>query len=375
MAAWTKLGLLTGLGGAMSVWAAHKTRRSFGCYADTAFEHHPNIRDLSSSPAYHLVNNFWLPQDHQQPFWNTGPATAFPLHFINQLQNQPVHLEDDDAHEDSFDHGDNFGLLSTGSAVVGSTLFHHGYGRKISIKEAVPKARRMLKKHMQEIGAPGLVVGVSIDGHVVWTEGLGYSDFENSLPCQANTVMRIASISKAISMTIVAKLWEQGLLDLDKPIQEYVPEFPMKTFEGHPVTITCRQLVSHLSGIRHYSKTKKTDEEYLVDPPQNIDKKSRDEKKPTVLAKYNEFDEKEYYLKESFPKVSDALKVFQDDPVLVEPGTEFLYTTYGFTLLSAVIESVTKRKFTENMKDLLRDFDMTNTFLDEHEPIIHNRSR
>ena len=94
---------------------------------------------------------------------------------------------------------------------------------------------------MQEIGAPGLVVGVSIDGHVVWTEGLGYSDFENGLACQADTVMRIASISKAISMTIVAKLWEQGLLDLDKPVQEYVPDFPLKTFEGQPVSLILLQ--------------------------------------------------------------------------------------------------------------------------------------
>ena len=58
-----------------------------------------------------------------------------------------------------------------------------------------------------------------------------------------------------------------------------------------------------------------------MDPPKNIDQESKKEKKPTVLAKYNEFDEKEYYLKEFFPKVSDALKLFQDDPILVEPGT------------------------------------------------------
>lgn len=47
--------------------------------------------------------------------------------------------------------------------------------------------------------------------------------------------MRIASISKSITMAAVAKLWEQGKLDLDKPVQHYVPEFPSKTFDGKPV--------------------------------------------------------------------------------------------------------------------------------------------
>ena len=135
--AWNKLGLLTGLGGIVLIWTAHKARRSFGCYADTAFEHHPNIRDLPASPAYHLVNNFWLPQAHHHHGWNTEPATALPLHFIGQFHNQPTHLhEGQDLPPDDFDHGDSFGLLSTGSAVVGSTLFHHGYGRKHSIREA-----------------------------------------------------------------------------------------------------------------------------------------------------------------------------------------------------------------------------------------------
>lgn len=68
--------------------------------------------------------------------------------------------------------------------------------------------------------------------------GLGYSDVENRLLCSSDTVLRIASISKSITMTAVAKLWEEGKIDLDKPIQDYVPYFPSKDFEGKPVIIT-----------------------------------------------------------------------------------------------------------------------------------------
>lgn len=67
--------------------------------------------------------------------------------------------------------------------------------------------------------------------------GLGFADIENRVLCSPDTVMRIASISKSITMTAVAKLWEQGKLDLDKPVQEYVPSFPQKYFNGKPVSL------------------------------------------------------------------------------------------------------------------------------------------
>ena len=49
--------------------------------------------------------------------------------------------------------------------------------------------------------------------------------------------MRIASISKSITMTAVAKLWQEGSLSLDKPVQEYVPQFPVKLFDHEEVTL------------------------------------------------------------------------------------------------------------------------------------------
>ena len=62
-------------------------------------------------------------------------------------------------------------------------------------------------------------------------------------------------------LTSSAKLWEEGKLDLDVPIQKYVASFPEKTFRGTPVTITTRHLLSHLGGIRDYNKNKSSNEE------------------------------------------------------------------------------------------------------------------
>jgi len=67
--------------------------------------------------------------------------------------------------------------------------------------------------------------------------GFGFANVETRTPCHQDTVMRIASISKSMTMTIVGKLWQDGKLDLDKPVQEYVPKFPKKTFDGQNVII------------------------------------------------------------------------------------------------------------------------------------------
>ena len=73
--------------------------------------------------------------------------------------------------------------------------------------------------------------------------GLGYADVENRVPCHPNTVMRIASISKAITMAVVAKLWEAQKLDLDKPVTEYVKNWPEKDFKGEKVAIEITEVV------------------------------------------------------------------------------------------------------------------------------------
>ena len=56
-----------------------------------------------------------------------------------------------------------------------------------------------LEQVKEEAGSPGLVCAVSIDGKLVWTVGLGFADVENGVKCHDGTVMRIASISKALT--------------------------------------------------------------------------------------------------------------------------------------------------------------------------------
>nr|XP_029524807.1 serine beta-lactamase-like protein LACTB, mitochondrial isoform X1 [Oncorhynchus nerka] len=247
-------------------------------------------------------------------------------------------------------------------------------------------------KVQDEVGAPRLVVGVSVDGSQVWCEGLGYADLENRVPCGPETVLRIASISKPLTTAAAARLWEEGKLDLDAPVQKYVPEFPQKQFEGEDVTITPRLILSHLSGIRHYEKDAKKVREDRAKAKRPLklpgeEEKSLSENKPKTedsstkskenkrAQKKKEFEQEEYYLKDSFESVIHALDLFKDDTLVFKPGTTFLYSTHAFTLLSAVVERAAGQHFLDHMMKMFRELGMLNTVPDENDPIIYNRSR
>ncbi|KAE8296302.1 Serine beta-lactamase-like protein LACTB, mitochondrial [Larimichthys crocea] len=266
--------------------------------------------------------------------------------------------------------------------------------------EAIKVSRELLERIQvgteAEVGAPGLVVGVSVDGAHVWCEGLGYADLENRVPCSPETVLRIASISKPLTSAAAARLCEEGKLDLDVPVQKYVPEFPQKQFDGQDVTITPRMILSHLSGIRHYEKdAKKVKEDKekakrLLKPlvKEKEDEKGSSENKDKPAAGHNtkgkeatqaqkkkEFEHEEYYLKNSFESVTQALDLFKDDPLIFKPGTTFLYSTHAFTLLSAVVERAAGHRFLDLMMNMFRELGMLNTVPDENDPIIYHRSR
>lgn len=278
---------------------------------------------------------------------------------------------------------------------------------------AIESSRDLLHRIKDEVGAPGIVVGVSVDGKEVWSEGLGYADVENRVPCKPETVMRIASISKSLTMVALAKLWEAGKLDLDLPVQHYVPEFPEKEYEGEKVSVTTRLLISHLSGIRHYEKDmKKVKEEKAykalkmmkgTPPPdqekelkekggKDNEKSEKSEKSDSPKAKAeqdseakcrsakpgkkkNDFEQGELYLKEKFENSIESLRLFKNDPLFFKPGSQFLYSTFGYTLLAAIVERASGYKYLDYMQKIFHDLDMLTTVQEENEPVIYNRAR
>lgn len=174
-------------------------------------------------------------------------------------------------------------------------------------QETKNSAEEKLKIFLEESQAAGVSAGYAVNGVIVWQSGVGYGDIKAKEPVKTNTKIRMASISKSMTALAAMQLWEAGKLDLDLPIQTYIPDYPK-----HPKTqITIRHLLSHTSGIAGYKNVKE----------QN-----------TTIA---------------YPSLTDALSIFKDRELLFEPGTKYSYTTYGYTVLGVIIERVSGMTFEE----------------------------
>lgn len=188
--------------------------------------------------------------------------------------------------------------------------------------DPIAEARALVLKDIAP-KVPGLAVAVAIDGRIVWSEGFGYADLAAKRPVTATTRFRVGSIAKPITAAGLMLLVERGQFDLDAPVQKYVPEFPTKG-----VVFTTRQLAGHLAGIRHYQG-------------------------------------REMLLNRPFANVKAGLTIFQNDPLEAPPGTKYIYSTYGWTLISAAMETAAQREFLGFMEEnVFRPLGMTHTRAD-----------
>ncbi|HEU4630203.1 MAG TPA: serine hydrolase domain-containing protein [Gemmatimonadaceae bacterium] len=169
---------------------------------------------------------------------------------------------------------------------------------------AIDSGRAVLRALMEQHGIPGLSVAVIVDGDVVWSEGFGFADLEGRVPVTPLTRFRIGSISKPVTAEAMGLLVEQGKLDLDVPVQTYVPDYPRQRWP-----ITTREVAGHQAGIRHYAN------------------------------------EGEMLSSRHYGSVREELGIFEHDTLLFEPGTRYSYSSYGFNLLSAVVEGAAGEPF------------------------------
>jgi len=168
---------------------------------------------------------------------------------------------------------------------------------------------------------PGMTITVLKKGEKIFQKGYGYADLDKKIKVNpGKTLFRIASASKPIAAMALAKMVSDKQIDLDTSFYEYVPYFPKKEFD-----FTIRQLASHTAGIRGYRG-----KEYALNKP--------------------------YSIKES-------LEVFQDDPLKFAPGTDYLYTSFDWVMISLAMEEVSGIPFSEYVKkEVLAPLGMHSTY-------------
>ena len=197
-------------------------------------------------------------------------------------------------------------------------------------QQSVKKAQNIVQQGRENLESPGISIAIGINGENVWAAGYGYADLETKKPVTTESQFYIGSTSKALTSIALGYLIENKRLDLNDPIGKYLPDLPVALRK-----ITIRQLASHQSGIRNYGMC-------LCLPVS------------------------EYHNNDEYASVTEALQVFIDDPLLFEPGEQFSYSSYNFTLLSAVMEKAYEQPFLQLMKDAVFDpLDMSLTVADQ----------
>ncbi len=200
---------------------------------------------------------------------------------------------------------------------------------------AIGRASAFIRDTMAALGAPGASITVIQGGRVIWSAGFGYADLEEEVPVTPLTRFRVGSVSKSLTSIAIGRLVEEGKLDLDAEVQRYVPTFPKKRW---PVTV--REVAGHLSGIRHYRR------------------------------------EEENISYRHYTDVVKSLEVFADDTLDFEPGTKWAYSSYGWNLLSAVVQAAAGEDYLTYMdRAVFHPAGMRHTGADQVDSIVPHRAR
>lgn len=187
---------------------------------------------------------------------------------------------------------------------------------KITLQNIKQSAENFLKNEQ----IPGMAISISKKETLVFSQGFGFSNIRKKEKVYPEkTKFRVASISKTLTALALGKLVDKNLIALDSNVYNYVPSFPIKKYD-----FTIRQVGGHIAGIRHYKGR-----EFLI----NIEM-----------------------------SINEGLNVFKNSKLLFEPQTSYKYSTYGWNLLSVVIQNSASMDYFSFMNDyIFKPLKMMNT--------------
>ncbi|MDQ7063575.1 MAG: serine hydrolase [candidate division KSB1 bacterium] len=176
----------------------------------------------------------------------------------------------------------------------------------------IQKLESFIRYQMEDKHLPALSIAVVQDQQILYAKGFGYADAEKTIPATPETVYRIASVSKLFTDIAVMQRVEQGELDLDAPITEYLPDFRPENPFGKPITL--RQLMSHRAGL-------------VREPP---------------VGSY--FDPTE-------PPLERVIASLKHTRLVYEPGSRTKYSNAAITLLGWLLQQKTGRPYADVIRE------------------------
>lgn len=187
--------------------------------------------------------------------------------------------------------------------------------------ERFADARAKIVAEIENGHAPSLAVAVLEGGEVVWAEGFGLADVAGKRPATADSIYRLASISKPFTATAIMQLVERQLIDLDAPVNRYL-DVKLRAYQGTADQITVRRLLNHNGGLGTH---------------------------------WNFF-----YGDEAAPSRADSIRDFGF--AVYEPGTRTNYSNFAFGVLDHVVARLGKNTYRNWLvEELLDPLGMTHT--------------
>ncbi len=199
----------------------------------------------------------------------------------------------------------------------------------LKIKERNEKLEEIIERYMEEEDIPGVAIGIVMDSKIAYTKGFGVMDISTGEKVNENTLFHMASISKTFVATAIMQLVENGKMDINKLVIEYVPYFKLEDERYKKVTV--KYMLTHLSGMPDV-------ENYEWDKP-----------------KYGD-DALEGYVRS-----------ISDKKLMWNPGEKFAYSNIAYEILGDVIAKASGMSFEDYIKEnILNPLGMMeSTFLNE----------
>ncbi|MFN8060794.1 MAG: serine hydrolase [Vicinamibacterales bacterium] len=170
---------------------------------------------------------------------------------------------------------------------------------------------RVIEQEIRDKSLPALSIALVVGPNVVWARGFGVADPDANLPATAETVYRVGSVSKLFTDIGVMQLQERGKVDLDTPIDHYLPEFRPHNPFGKPITL--RMLMSHRAGL-------------VREPPVG------------------------HYFDPTHPTLAETVASLNRTSLVYEPGTRIKYSNAGVAVVGYVIEKLEGKPFASWLK-------------------------
>jgi CubicO group peptidase (beta-lactamase class C family) len=194
----------------------------------------------------------------------------------------------------------------------------------VTVPENLAAAEFAVREAMEKSGVAAISIAVAKDGEVVWEEGFGWADRKNKIRATSSTMFRVASLTKAFTATGLMILVERGLIDLDRPANDYLGGARLAARVGDAEHATVRRLIFHTAGLPMYWNLY----------PQDDREGSRD--------------------------IEEAIE--KHGVLVTPPGERYVYSNLGYGIIGHIISRTSGKSYADFMREeVFEPLGMTHT--------------